>query len=211
MEDSTDDLCANIFGDKESGPTACTLLSQERLLGYPLKCLLASERMENMKDGGLMYKNADKMTSGLVNLFFFECKKEYTGGVWMQDPEYVKPYQPTEKPPPPPEGYLPKDGDDEQHRQQEEDEEDLSKDADDEDGSDWKMTPSKEEEGGKTAEGGEDASAWDKEQSSKKDQMLNEDFKMRYELGELTDDELLELDDEDLAEYLQSGKFKDEL
>ena len=39
-----------------------------------------------------MYKNADKMASGLVNLFFFECKKEYTGSVWMQEPGYVTPW-----------------------------------------------------------------------------------------------------------------------
>lgn len=208
MEDATDDLCANIFGDQESGPTSCTRLAQERLLGYPLKCLLSPERMESMKDGGLMYKNADPMTSGLVNLFFFECKKEHTGRVWLQDPEYVKPYQPGKKSA---KGYLAEDGDDVRRRQLDEDEEDLSKDADDEPGSDWKMTPSKEEEGETTAEGGEDASARGEKRRSEKGRMLDEDFKMRYDLGELKDDELLELDDEDLAAYLQSGKFKDEL
>ena len=41
--------------------------------------------------------------------------------------------------------------------------------------------------------------------------MADENFKMRYELGELTDDELLLLSEDDLTEYLNDGKFKDEL
>jgi hypothetical protein len=60
-------------------------LAQEKLLGYPLRCMIAPERHEKMKDGGLMYKNnASQYTSGLVNMFFFECKTEYTGGGGVQ-------------------------------------------------------------------------------------------------------------------------------
>ena len=44
-----------------------------------------------------------------------------------------------------------------------------------------------------------------------KDPMADENFKMRYELGELSDDELMLLGEDDLTQYLNDGKFKDEL
>jgi|AntAceMinimDraft_5_1070358.scaffolds.fasta_scaffold169028_1 hypothetical protein len=35
-------------------------------MGYSLACMLNTERREEMLDGGLMYANADNMTSALV-------------------------------------------------------------------------------------------------------------------------------------------------
>ena len=188
MEDSTDTLCSNVFledGDVNR-PSPCTTLAQEKLLGYTMKCMLDEKRQGKMADGGLMYKHENKATAGLVNLFFFECPKNYTGNVWMQDPGYVLPYKaPSERP-------KDDDGDGDDDDDEELDsgfDEDLSKDADDELDSEFEM---------EERSTGQD---WD----DSEDPMENEDFKMRYELGELTDDELMQLSDDDLTEYLATG------
>jgi hypothetical protein len=123
----------------------------------------------------------------------------------MQDPGYVKPYQAPAPPPGPgergPRSLITKGQEADDY------EEDLSKDADDEVESEWKMTPSE----GTAEETAPAGGSPEKGEWGKKDPMDNEDFKMRYELGELSDDEILGLDEEDLAEYLSSGDVKDEL
>lgn len=189
MKDSTEDLCKNIFGDSDGGHSECTILAQEKLLGYSLKCMLNSERREEMKDGALMYKNKDDtFATGLVNLFFFECGAASTGNVWLHPSGYVKPWKPEQNVAAHNLGAV-DDGADGQS----DDDEDLSKDADDE-----------------LQAGLDDAYAWDSsgaDQKTKRDPMDDEQFKIRYELGELTEDELVDLNDADLEEYLVSDKY----
>ena len=171
--DTTEVLCKRA--------SKCFPLAQKTLLGYSLKCMLNKDRRKEMKDGGIMYYNKDDpMSTGLVNLFFFECPNtDGAAQMWMNPPSYVKPYKPPKAGP-----QQPVSGTYE--------EEDLSKDADDE-GDTFKV-----EEVGDVA---------DAFMGDQKDPMDDESFKMRYDLGELTEDEMAQLKEDDFIAYVESSNF----
>eukprot|EP00227_Mantoniella_beaufortii_P010369 CAMPEP_0197592788 /NCGR_PEP_ID=MMETSP1326-20131121/15807_1 /TAXON_ID=1155430 /ORGANISM="Genus nov. species nov., Strain RCC2288" /LENGTH=658 /DNA_ID=CAMNT_0043158559 /DNA_START=185 /DNA_END=2161 /DNA_ORIENTATION=- len=201
-----DMLCDNAFGEGSN----CAAIAQSKLLGYSLKCMLDNERRNMMADGSMSYKGPNHVVTGLVNMFFFECPASSTGNVWINEPGFVKPirHRGTQDGPGGHNNQLGVDG---------EEDEDLSLDADDEadvsktskKGGKWdakeRWDDLEEEEASAKRKSGSSSSSGGRVRKQVPLEELGLDFKARFELGKLSEDETMRLLDEDLQEYIEAG------